>query len=104
MAVILHLGRLAAILLAFVLAAPIAASYSPARAEVRLGNNVRIGGHDFSNRRYKGVRIEQTNKRPPWYGCRIFKPGSVYQGKRIRERTEICNLKTVPHHKRKKVQ
>lgn len=74
-----------------------------ALAEVRFGKNVRIGGHDFSDRRYKGVHIEQTNKRPPWYGCRIFKPGSVYQGKRIRERTEICNLKSIPRHKRKKV-
>jgi len=72
------------------------------QAEVRFGKNVRIGGHDFWNRRYKGVHIEQTNKRPPWYGCRIFQPGSVYQGRRIRERTEICNLKTIPPHKRKK--
>ena len=76
---------------------------SVAQAEVRFGKNVRIGGHDFSNRRYKGIHIEQTDKRPPWYGCRIFKPGSVYQGKRIRERTEICNLKTIPPHKRGKV-
>ena len=76
---------------------------SDARAEVRFGNNVRIGGHDFSNRRYNDVHIEKTNKRPPWYGCRIFKPGSVYQGKRIRKRTEICNLKTIPQNKRKKV-
>lgn len=72
-------------------------------SEVSFGKNVRIGGHDFSNRKYKGVHIEQTDKRPPWYGCRIFKPGSVYQGKRIHERTEICNLKTIPHHKRRKV-
>ncbi len=81
------------IAIALSLAAPLAVVPTVANAEVRFGKNVRIGGNDFSNRRYKGVRIETTNKRPPWYGCRIFKPGSVYQGKRIRERTEICNLR-----------
>ncbi len=86
--------------LGLLISAPLA-QLSDARAEVRFGNNVRIGGHDFSNRRYNGVHIERTGKRPPWYGCRIFKPGSVYQGKRIRERTEICNLKTIPPHKRR---
>lgn len=96
--------RVAAALLALCLAAPLASIVpGSAQAEVRFGKNVRIGGHDFSKRRYRGVHIEQTNKRPPWYGCRIFKPGSTYQGKRIRERTEICNLKTIPQHKRKKV-
>lgn len=96
-------SRILAAVLALTLAAPLAFSPTPAKAEVRFGKNVRIGGHDFSRRRYKGVHIEQTNKRPPWYGCRIFKPGSVYQGKRIRERTEICNLKTIPPHKRKRI-
>jgi len=99
-----HRRYLSTALIALVLAlfAPLA-QMSDAQAEVRFGNNVRIGGHDFSNRRYNDVHIEQTNKRPPWYGCRVFKPGSVYQGKRIRKRTEICNLKTIPQHKRKKV-
>lgn len=73
-------------------------------AEVRFGKNVRIGGHDFSNRAYKGVRIERTSKRPPWYGCRIFRAGAVHEGKRLRERTEICYLKSIPPHKRRKVQ
>ncbi|MBA8876739.1 hypothetical protein [Phyllobacterium myrsinacearum] len=73
----------------------------PALAEVRLGKNVRIFGHDFSHRTYKRVEIETTHKRPPWYGCRIFNKGSVYQGKAIRERTEICNLKPVPRAKRR---
>lgn len=95
--------RTAAALLAVFLALPLAfVTPSLVQAEVRFGKNVRIGGHDFSNRRYRGVHIEQTNKRPPWYGCRIFKPGSTYQGKRIATRTEICNLKTIPKHKRKR--
>lgn len=94
--------RLPILALAVALLAP-AGGVPAAQAEVRFGNNVRIGGHDFSNRRYKGVHIERTNRRPPWYGCRIFKPGQVYQGKRIRERTEICNLKTIPPHQRKRV-
>ncbi|SDP05846.1 hypothetical protein [Phyllobacterium sp. OV277] len=74
---------------------------SSAMAEVRLGKNVRIFGHDFSHRTYKRVEIETTHKRPPWYGCRIFKKGSVYQGRTIRERTEICNLKPVARGKRR---
>ncbi|QND52356.1 hypothetical protein HB779_10875 [Phyllobacterium sp. 628] len=72
----------------------------PALAEVRLGKNVRIFGHDFSHRTYKRMEIETTHERPPWYGCRIFKRGSVYQGQKIRERTEICNLKPVAKGKR----
>lgn len=96
-------ARILAAVLVLSLAAPVALSVAPAQAEVRYGKNVRIGGHDFSNRRYKGVHIEQTNRRPPWYGCRMFKPGSVYQGKRITERTEICNLKSIPYNKRKRI-
>ena len=94
--------RLLILALAVGLLAP-AGGVSAVQTKVRFGKNVRIGGHDFSNRRYKGVHIERTNKRPPWYGCRIFRPGQSYQGKRIRERTEICNLRTIPPHKRKRV-
>ena len=75
----------------------------PASAEVRFGNNVRIGGHDFSNRTYKSVRIERTTKRPPWNGCRILKRGAVFEGRRLKARTEICYLKSIPPHRRKKV-
>jgi hypothetical protein len=70
-------------------------------ADVHLGKNVRIFGHNFSHRTYKRIEIETTHKRPPWYGCRIFNKGSIYQGKTIRERTEICNLKPVPRGKRR---
>ena len=72
-----------------------------ASSEVRFGKNVRIGGHDFSNRSYRRVNIETTNRRPPWYGCRIFPAGSSYQGKRLASRTEICNLKQIPYGARR---
>jgi len=66
-----------------------------AAAEVRFGKNVFIGGHDFSNRRYESVTIKSVNKRPPWYGCRVLAAGTVYQGRTLRQRTEICNLKRI---------
>lgn len=74
----------------------------PALAEVRFGKNVYIGGHDFSNRRYKSVHIETTTRRLPWYGCRWFPAGSSYQGRKIRSRTQICNLKQIPYDKRRR--
>ena len=72
-------------------------------AEVRFGDNVRIGGHDFSNRTYRSVRIERTTKRPPWNGCRILKQGAVFEGRRLKSRTEICYLKSIPPHRCKTV-
>jgi hypothetical protein len=87
------------IVASFLLAA--LAAGGPAFAEVRFGKNVYIGGHDFSNRRYKSVHIETTTRRPPWYGCRWFPAGSRYQGKRMRTRTQICNLKQIPYDKRR---
>ena len=73
----------------------------PALAEVRFGRNVYIGGHDFSHRRYKSVHIETTTRRPPWYGCRWYRPGSRYQGRLIRTRTQICNLRQIPSSQRR---
>ena len=93
-----HLIRPALIALAMLAAMPATGS-----AEVRFGNNVRIGGHDFSNRTYRSVRIERTKKRPPWNGCRILKRGTVFEGRRLKSRTEVCYLKSIPPHKRKKV-
>ena len=69
-------------------------------AQVNFGKNVRIGGHDFSNRSYKSARIEMTRKSPPWLGCRISKAGAVHEGKRLRERTEICYLERIPENRR----
>ncbi|MGB3502992.1 MAG: hypothetical protein WBA44_15325 [Mesorhizobium sp.] len=76
---------------------------APALAEVRFGNNVRIGGHDFSNRTYRTVRIERITTRPPWQGCRILNKGARFEGRRLTSRTEICYLKSIPPHKRKPV-
>ena len=66
---------------------------SPARAEVRLGNNVRIGGHDFSNQTYgpgRNAVIHLHDQAPRHAGCRwvVHRDGS---------RTKVCHLKTRPH-------
>ena len=45
-----------------------------ALAEVRIGNNVFIGGHRVAPGSYRSVHIETTTRHPPWYGCRWFAP------------------------------
>ena len=61
----------------------------PAAAEVRFGNNVRIGGHDVSNqtftkqKRGKFIIHETTSKNE---GC-------VWQKNRDGSKTKVCNLK-----------
>lgn len=71
-----------------------------ALAQVNFGDNVRIGGHDFSNRSYSGVRVEMTSESPPWLGCRIFDAGETHEGRRLTERTEICYLEQIPEDER----
>jgi hypothetical protein len=73
-----------------------------AAAQVEIGNNVFIGGHRVTPGTYRSVHIETTTRRAPWYGCRWFASGSVYQGKRIRTRTKICNWKQIPYNKRRR--
>jgi hypothetical protein len=73
----------------FVMAiAALACGLSPARAEVRLGKNVYVGGHDFSNRTYGPKRrgIVYLSKTPPKNsGCVWRKDG---RGGRV----QICHL------------
>ncbi|GLS21840.1 hypothetical protein GCM10007874_48570 [Labrys miyagiensis] len=71
-----------------------------ASAQVEIGNNVFVGGHRVTPGTYRSVHIETTTRRPPWYGCRWFAPGAVYQGRRIRTRTKICNWRQVPYNKK----
>lgn len=94
------MGRLRPIAFAILLA--LIGAGGPALAEVRFGRNVFIGGHDFSNRRYGSVHIETTTRRPPWYGCRWYNPGSRYQGRTIPTRTQICNLRQIPPSQRRR--
>jgi hypothetical protein len=63
-------------------------SPSPALAEVRFGNNVRIGGHDASNQTFNRQRRGHYvihEGRPAREGCRWVK-------NRDGSRTKLCHL------------
>jgi hypothetical protein len=80
--------RLASRLAGLGLAALVLGSAVPASAEVRFGNNVRIGGHDVSNQRFdrrnRGVyHIYEGRPRNP--GCSWRADG---RGGRVK----VCNL------------
>lgn len=66
----------------------------PASAEVRFGHGVRIGGYDFSNRRYRSVHIERVRRLPGPPGCRYFRNGYYRRGDGsvVRGPMEQCNL------------
>lgn len=69
-------------------------SLRPAAAEVRFGPGVRIGGHDFSHRRYGSVHIERVKRLRGPLGCRRLRHG-VYRrgdGTVVRGPMEDCNL------------
>ncbi len=71
----------------------------PAAAEVRFGPGVRIGGHDFSNRRTGSVHVERVKRLRGPLGCRRLRHG-VYRrgdGSVVRGPMEECNLIARPH-------
>jgi hypothetical protein len=76
------------ILLTLFVAGPLLASANLATAEVRFGNNVRIGGNDVSgqtfNRKRRGLFILHDRK-PANEGCR-------WRANRDGSRTKVCNL------------
>lgn len=64
-------------------------------SEVRLGNNVRVGGHDFSNRTYnkdKKARIYLHEGKPKKEGCRWVHEKDKH-GKLTGRKTQVCHLK-----------
>ncbi|PXW64130.1 hypothetical protein BY998_104183 [Methylobacterium sp. B4] len=74
----------------------------PASAEVRFGPGVRIGGHDFSNRRYRSVHVERVKRLRGPVGCRHVRRG-VYRrgdGSVVRGPMEECNLIAIPPGRR----
>lgn len=78
------------------------AGLGPASAEVRFGPGVRIGGHDFSNRRYRSVHIERVKRLRGPVGCRHVRRG-VYRrgdGSVVRGPMEECNLIAIPPERR----
>jgi hypothetical protein len=61
----------------------------PTGAEVRFGNNVRIGGHDVSNQTFNSKRRGEFyiyNNTPRNEGCRWRSNGDG-------SRTKVCHLK-----------
>ncbi|GJE72395.1 hypothetical protein [Methylorubrum podarium] len=81
----------------------LAALAGPASAEVRFGPGVRIGGHDFSNRRYRSVHIERVRRLRGPVGCRHVRRG-VYRrgdGSVVRGPMEECNLIAIPPGRRR---
>ncbi|MDV2984390.1 UNVERIFIED_CONTAM: hypothetical protein Q9R58_08745 [Methylobacteriaceae bacterium AG10] len=81
----------------------LAALAGPASAEVRFGPGVRIGGHDFSNRRYRSVHIERVKRLCGPVGCRHVRRG-VYRrgdGSVVRGPMEECNLIAIPPGRRR---
>jgi len=91
----MRLADLATRLLALsALALPLAVTIDSAVAEVRFGNNVRIGGHDASNQRFdrrnRGVyHIDEGRPRNP--GCTWRSDG---RGGRVK----ICHLQRIRRH------
>lgn len=75
----------------------------PACAEVRFGPGVRIGGHDFSNRRYRGVHIERVKRLRGPLGCRHVRHGFYRRGDGtvVRGPMEECNLIAIPPGQRR---
>jgi hypothetical protein len=71
----------------------------PAAAEVRFGPGVRIGGHDFSNRRYGSVHIQRVERLRGPLGCRRLRHGGYRRGDgtAVRGPMEECNLIARPH-------
>ena len=76
------------------LAMLLAAAAVPASAEVRFGPGVRIGGHDFSNRRSRSVHIERVKRLRGPVGCRHLRHG-------VRGPMEECNLIAIPPGRRR---
>ncbi|WP_091715573.1 hypothetical protein [Methylobacterium phyllostachyos] len=74
-------------------------SILPAWAEVRFGSGVRIGGHDFSNRRAGSVHVERVKRLRGPLGCRHVRNGMYRRGDGsvVRGPMEECNLIAKAH-------
>ena len=70
----------------------------PAAAQVRFGHGIRIGGHDFSNRRYRSVHVARVKRLPGPPGCRHLRNGVDRRGDGTRVPGPIkrCNLVAIP--------
>ncbi len=74
----------------FALALPLAVA-DPAAAEVRFGNNVRIGGHDASNQRF-----DRRNRGVYHiYEGRPRNPGCAWRSDGRGGRVKVCHLQRI---------
>ncbi|WP_018043017.1 hypothetical protein [Methylobacterium sp. 88A] len=75
---------------------------APVAAQVRFGPGVRIGGHDFSHRRYGSVHIQRVKRLPGPPGCRHVRNGTYRRGDGsvVRGPMERCNLIAIPPGRR----
>lgn len=75
--------------LLFVLGCAVVGSATPVLSEVRFGRNVRVGGHDFSNRTYdrKNRAIIHLHEREP------RRPGCAWRADGRGGRIETCHLR-----------
>ncbi|MET0746402.1 MAG: hypothetical protein ABWY78_23750 [Microvirga sp.] len=79
------------LILPLMICAAIAGLGSPAAAEVRLGPNVRVGGHDFSHQTYgpkSRAVINLYDHKPRNEGC-VWRPDG--RGGRVK----ICHLRQI---------
>jgi hypothetical protein len=76
---------------------------APVAAQVRFGPGVRIGGHDFSHRRYGSVHIQRVKRLPGPPGCRHLRNGMYRHGDGsvVRGPMERCNLIAIPPERRR---
>lgn len=81
-------GHLATRLLALLTLAFTLAVAGPAAAEVRFGNNVRIGGHDVSNQRFDGRNRGVYHI----YEGRPRNPGCTWRSDSGGGRVKVCHL------------
>jgi hypothetical protein len=83
---------------AALLAALLALAAVPAAAQVRFGAGVRVGGYDFSGRRFASGQVRRVRRLPGPPGCRIVPHGSYVRGDGtvVRGRLERCNLPARP--------
>ena len=81
-------------LAATIAVAAVAAFSSPVSAEVLFGAGVRIGGYDFSHRRYRSVTIRRVKRLSGPPGCRLYPRGTYRRGDGsiVRGPVERCNL------------
>lgn len=86
----------------FLAASFLVLSATPAPAEVRFGRNVRVGGHDFSNRTYTKDRnavIHLYKGKPRNAGCHWVHHRDK-AGRPTGRKTQVCNLQSKPQNAR----